>query len=264
MGGAGKTPTAITLAQYLLKKSFTPHVLSRGYGGSIKTSTAVLPNEHGASQVGDEPLLLARIAPTWVGKDRFASGQMAQASGADILLLDDGLQNPTLHKDISILVMDGKQGIGNGYIFPAGPLREDLGRSLAKVDAVVFIGADVHHIIPLLTKPVIRATIQYNNPSPKKVLAFCGLGFPDKFYDSLRTLGYEIADQQSFEDHHPYSHTEIQQLLRRAEKQNIKLITTEKDLLKIPHKYHEYIEILEMHLQFENTKILDHLLKAVK
>ncbi|MBP6985966.1 MAG: tetraacyldisaccharide 4'-kinase [Alphaproteobacteria bacterium] len=263
MGGAGKTPTTLMMAEHLQSKGLHPHILSRGYGGTFTASTKVDPAEHDATQVGDEPLLLAKTAPTWIGKNRQQSAVLAVKNGADILLMDDGLQNEHLKKDISLLVIDGNQGFGNQWVFPAGPLRETVQRGLKKADAVIFIGHDRHNILRNIDIPVIHATIRYKNANPKKVLAFCGLGYPQKFFLSLQELGYDVVDSKSFADHYPYTAQDMKSLIHKADELKATLITTEKDLLKIPQAYHHKIEVLEMRLHLENTEIFDNLLQKM-
>lgn len=263
MGGAGKTPTTIALAKHLLEKGYSPHILSRGYGARIKAPTLVNTNHHKASEVGDEPLLLAQVAPTWVYKDRLASGKLAIKAGADILLMDDGFQNPHLYKDCSLLVVDGKQGFGNGFTFPAGPLRENVEQGLSRADGVIFIGADEHRITESLSKPILTASIKPTNSNPKKVLAFTGLGFPEKFYQTLLNLGYDVVQTKSFPDHHPYKAEEIGELLQSAQKLNARLITTEKDLLRISDEYHKNMDVLKIELVFDKMDSLQDIMRKI-
>lgn len=260
MGGAGKTPTVIAIAELLIKAGKNPHILSRGYGASIKQAIKVNPDIHSADQVGDEPLLLARAAPTWVYKNRTISGKRAIEDGADILILDDGFQNPAIHKDLSFIVIDELQGFGNCEVFPAGPLREDCKKGLQRADAIISIGKGDHLHELIQTKSVIAASIHPKKPDPKRVLAFTGLGFPDKFYATLSNLKYEIADRVSFPDHHPYNDSEMERLIINAEKMDARLITTAKDFIRIPKKFHTKIDVLEIELKFDNEPLLIKLL----
>ncbi len=258
MGGAGKTPTTLALATYLKDKGYQPHILSRGYGGNVNSPTLVNPLTHDASHVGDEPLLLAKAAPTWVCKDRLASGKMAIAAGADILILDDGFQNPTLFKDLSLVVVDSKQGFGNNHVFPAGPLRETMKQGMLRAHAVVLIGSDQLNLP--MQHPTLKASIKPINADPKKVLAFTGLGFPDKFYETLKGLGYNIIQTKSFPDHHPYVLEEIERLIQHAKGLGARLITTEKDALRIPLEFHHHLDVLKIELKFEDLGKLQQIL----
>lgn len=259
MGGAGKTPTVIALAKYLQNKGLSPHILSRGYKAHVSGPTLVDLAHHSAHEVGDEPLLLSRTAPTWVYKDRVASAHAAIEAGADILIMDDGFQNPSLYKDMSLVVVDGKQGFGNGRVFPAGPLREYPSRGLARADAVVLLGKDEHGFS--FPKPVLKGQLKAVNPKAGRVLAFTGLGFPEKFYQTLRDQGYEIVDTESFPDHHPYTNVEILQLIESARGHTARLITTEKDMVRIPLELRSQIETLDIWLEFEHINLLDDLLR---
>jgi tetraacyldisaccharide 4'-kinase len=263
MGGSGKTPTAIAIATYLKTKGHSPHILSRGYGAHVPTPILVDPSRHQAKDVGDEPLLLAIAAPTWVCKDRVASGQAAIAAGADVLILDDGLQNPTLHKDLALVVVNGQQGFGNGRVFPAGPLREPIETGMARADGIILIDKDEHNLGQFFTQPVLKSSFQCTNSSPKKVFAFTGLGYPPKFYKTLESLGYEIAGSQSFPDHHPYQTNEIHELIACAKKMKAHLVTTEKDILRIPLELRMGIEVIKIELKFESTDQLDQLLQKI-
>lgn len=263
MGGAGKTPSTIALAKVLMASGLKPQILSRGYGADVKVPTLVNPAVHLSSDVGDEPLLLGRTAPTWVYKDRRLSGQLAIDAGANVLLMDDGFQNPGAYKDISFVVVDGKQGFGNSGIFPAGPLRESVKNGLNRADAVILIGKDEHNIAGLSTIPVIHARIQCVNPEPKRVVAFTGLGFPEKFYQTLRGLRYEIATTKDFADHHPYGNEEISELVLLAKSLDAKLVTTEKDLLRIPVEFHHHIDVLKIELIFDDTDALHTILRKI-
>src|SRR5690242_5245426 len=188
-GGAGKTPVALSLAQRLAKRGRRVHILSRGYGGRSPGPLAVDPARHTAADVGDEPLLLAEVAPTWVARDRVAGAKAAIAAGAELLLLDDGFQNPTFAKDLSLVVVDGGYGLGNGRVLPAGPLREPLPRGLARADAIVLMGEDSAGVAPITAeKPLCRARLVPENPGEvagRTVVAFAGIGRPEKFFATV-------------------------------------------------------------------------------
>ena len=242
LGGSGKTPTAIALVQWLKETGETPFVLTRGYGGKLKGPILVDPAQHNAADVGDEPLLLVRHAPVIVARDRVAGAQMARVQGATVIVMDDGLQNPSLKKDFSLAVVDGRRGLGNCCVFPAGPLRAPLAMQLDHVDAVLVIGGDRSEHLSALVQhrnlPVIRARLEPDGKTiaalgAARALAFAGIGDPDKFFASLSEAGVTIAARESFADHHPYSEADAARLLSRAEQDQLLLITTEKDKARL-------------------------------
>jgi tetraacyldisaccharide 4'-kinase len=199
--------------------------------------------------VGDEPLLLAKSAPTWAGPNRVLSAEKAIESGASILVLDDGLQNHTLVKDINFLVVDEIQGLGNGMIFPAGPLREPLEKALERIDAVIVIGDESPVVAP--NKPLFHAKLQATKRDiGQHVVAFCGMGCPEKFHATLTKQGYTISEFVTFADHHPYTIPDLIQLNRLQKKHDAILITTSKDWLRLPHAYRSIVEVLPVDLVF--------------
>jgi tetraacyldisaccharide 4'-kinase len=239
VGGAGKTPAAIAVVRLLLAAGERPMFLTRGYGGRLAGPVMVEP-AHSAVQVGDEPLLLARVAPTVVAQDRVAGARFAREHGAGLIVMDDGFQNPSLAKDSSILVIDGRRGIGNGYVLPAGPLRAPLDPQLERAAAVLIVGesASIDQAARARGLPVFHGTLE---PEPgavaalrgKKVLAFAGIGDPEKFFTTLERAGIDAAVRRGFPDHHRYSVGEAQALVRDAESGNLELLTTEKDLARL-------------------------------
>ena len=242
-GGAGKTPLAIAVAEMLIARGEAPAFLSRGHGGSHRGSPLrVDPARHEASVTGDEPLLLARVAPTFVCSDRFAGARAAVAAGASVLVMDDGMQNPSLRKDFTLVAVDGGAGVGNGLCMPAGPLRAPLAAQLPRVDALAIIGAGepgerVAASAP--GKPVFHARLA---PDPAiaarlrgaRVVAFAGIGRPEKFFDTLRETGAEVVATRAFADHHPFTPNEIATLKREAAEARARLVTTEKDFTRLP------------------------------
>lgn len=241
-GGAGKTPTALLVAEILDAAGESPAFLSRGYGGTIRGPLQVQPH-HRASEIGDEPILLAGMAPTTVSADRPAGARLAHESGATVVIMDDGLQNPSLRKDCTIAVVDGATGIGNGLPLPAGPLRAPMDAQWPAVDAVLVVGPGaageaVARLAALLNKRVFKGSL---TPDPRiaeglkgqKVLAFAGIGRPEKFFDTLRACGAIVAEARAFPDHHPYSRDELDELRREAEARDLHVVTTEKDFARI-------------------------------
>jgi len=265
-GGAGKTPVALDIGRHLLSKDRRCHFLSRGYGGTATGPVQVDPATHTATGVGDEPLLLAAVAPTWVAADRAAGIQRAATAGADIIVMDDGFQNPGVTKDLSLLVIDGGFGVGNASVMPAGPLREPLAAALARAHAVVFIGADVTGLLPDLpaTLPVLRASIRPATAAApvRPVLAFAGIGRPEKFFETLMNAGYQIAETVAFADHHPFSTTDLDDLRRRAANLEADLITTEKDLARLAPSERAGIVALTVTLQWDDETALDSVLES--
>lgn len=252
MGGAGKTPTVLALVEILKELGHKPHILSRGYGAYIRDVINVDPSHHTYLQVGDEPLLLARSAPTWAGPNRVLSAKTAINHGATILLMDDGLQNNTLKKDLSFIVVDAIQGFGNRMVFPAGPLRESLSQCAQKAQAMIVIGewsADVHlDDINLRPFEAVIKPIQRNKVS--RVVVFCGMGYPEKFRQTLLELEYDIVDFIIFADHHPYTISDMLHLSKLKEEHDAVLMTTAKDWLRLPQSYRTSVEVLPIELQF--------------
>lgn len=236
VGGAGKTPTAIAVARLLIAAGEHPAFLTRGYGGSLAGPVAV-ETSHTAAEVGDEPLLLARIAPTIVSRDRVAGARLAKESGANVIVMDDGFQNPSLEKDLSVLVIDGARGIGNGKVIPAGPLRAPLGPQLARAHAILIVG-DVTGAMPTTDSPTLHARLEPDSVALAslkgcRVLAFAGIGNPPKFFATLAAAGINVQIQRGFADHHRYRADEAAALIAEAERHDLTLTTTEKDLARL-------------------------------
>ena len=262
-GGAGKTPVAIALARRLQAQGRAVHLLSRGYGGSLSGPVVVDRLRHDASQVGDEALLLAAAAPAWIARDRPAGARAAIAAGAECLLLDDGLQNPTLAKDLSLLVIDGAYGLGNGRVLPAGPLREPLDAGLARADAVVLVGEDRAGVTARLAgKSVLHARLVPENAAAfagRTVVAFAGIGRPAKFFATLDSIGAELVARHAFADHHRFRADELQRLFSDAETAHAVLVTTAKDAMRLPAEWRAHVEVLSVTAEFEEWAALDRL-----
>ncbi|MGX1197208.1 tetraacyldisaccharide 4'-kinase [Parvibaculum sp. MBR-TMA-1.3b-4.2] len=242
MGGAGKTPIALAIAERLIEQGEKVHFLSRGYRRTSQGTVRVDPAAHTVAEVGDEPLLLARLAPTWVSADRVAGAKAAADAGASVIIMDDGFQNPYLAKDFSVLVIDAGVGTGNGHVFPAGPLREEAGDALNRAQAVILTGRG-HAGDGLAARAMARGTPVYRSiakPVPQEpsfagaqVLAFSGIGRPEKFYETLRGLGADIVATQDFPDHHAFTDREASRLMVRAHECDAHLVTTEKDAIRL-------------------------------
>ena len=242
MGGAGKTPIALAIAERLIAQGEKVHFLSRGYRRESQGTMQVDPAIHDAAQVGDEPLLLARLAPTWVSADRVAGAKAAAGAGASVIIMDDGFQNPHIAKDFSVLVIDAGVGIGNGHVFPAGPLREEENAALKRTHALILTGRG-HAGDGIAARaqargiPVYRSITKPVSLEPalggERILAFSGIGRPEKFYETLRGLGSDIVETQDFPDHHVFTEREASRLLIRARELDARPVTTEKDAIRL-------------------------------
>ncbi len=266
-GGAGKTPVALSLARLLAARGARPHILTRGYGGTVFGPTAVDPARHDAAQVGDEALLLAEAAPTWVARDRAAGARAAAAAGAGLIIMDDGFQNPGLHQDLALLVIDGAYGFGNGRIIPAGPLREPLARALARTAAVVLMGADEAAVAAQLgTTPVLRANLVpvAGTARGDAVVAFAGIGRPEKFFGTLAGVGCRIVARHAFPDHHRYDAAELARLAAAADAAGARLVTTAKDAVRLPPEWRARITILPVEVRWQDEAALAALLVRVE
>jgi tetraacyldisaccharide 4'-kinase len=242
-GGAGKTPTTLAMVKLLRELGETPVVLSRGHGGKLRGPVKVDPSRHDAADVGDEPLMMARDVPVVIARDRVGGAALARSTGASVIVMDDGFQNPALVKDLSLIVIDGNRGLGNGRIFPAGPLRAPLDRQIVRTDALVVIGdgvaaTGVAGLVHGSGGKVFTARLKPEASSVqalegKRVLAFAGIGDPGRFFRTLRSAGVDVAVEKVFGDHHPYTAAEIEALVAQARGEGLTLVTTEKDLVKL-------------------------------
>jgi len=266
LGGTGKTIVALDIAQRLTAQGRRVHLLLRGYGGAARGPRRVQPGD-GSAPVGAEALLLAEVAPTWVGADRAASARAAIDAGAEVLVLDDGLQNPTLRKDVSLLVVDGGAGFGNGGLFPAGPLRERVSDGAARCQAAVLIGPDRAGVAGALPTglPVLRARLV---PGPeiavlagRPVLAFAGIGRPSKFFATLAEAGARLVETKGFPDHHPYRTAEIQRLLDRAAQLGAVPVTTAKDVVRLPQALRGFVTVARVSLGWDDPGMLHRVLQ---
>jgi tetraacyldisaccharide 4'-kinase len=243
VGGAGKTPTVLALVNLLRDAGEAPIVLSRGYGGKLHGPVRVDPERHAAGDVGDEPLMMAQRVAVVVARDRVGGVALARSQGASVILMDDGFQNPAIAKDASLIVIDGDRGLGNGCVFPAGPLRAPLAPQLARTDALIIVGdgnaaACVAAVIATQGGLVMRAHLASNESSVaalrgKRVLAFAGIGDPGRFFRTLRAGGVDVVAEKTFTDHHPFSESEIEALIAAAKREGLTLVTTEKDLARL-------------------------------
>lgn len=272
VGGAGKTPIARALRAKLGPHA---HTLSRGYGGRVAGPLRVT-TDMDAREVGDEPLLHATDGPAWIARDRFAGAQAAAQAGAHVIIMDDGFQNPTLAKDLCIVAVDAEYGVGNGSVFPAGPLRERLSDGLKRADAIIMMhgaeGAEKTsldlaspHWLSAFSKPILHASLSPLRQAPAgKLIAFAGLARPEKFFDTLVQLGAELEETVPFADHHPYSSDDLVLLARLAEERDAQLITTEKDAVRLSPEWRARVATLPVVAKFENEGALDALLAPIQ
>lgn len=263
-GGAGKTPLALYIGERMKAHGRSAFFLSRGYGGRLKDPTLVDPSNHTSFDVGDEALLLATVLPTVIAADRVRGAQLAVSEGADIIIMDDGLHNPTIAKTRSILVIDGSVGFGNGFMLPAGPLRAPLEETLGKVDALFIVNPTENFSLPkheaLSTKPIFTAISQPVDGTfvqNKRWVAFCGLAYPQKFFTTLHNLGGHIMATRSFADHYPYTADDIAGLRRMAAAHGAQLITTAKDFVRLPEHERGGISVLSIQLVLDQEQAFE-------
>lgn len=266
-GGTGKTPTVIALAELLRNRGVKAHVVSRGYGGEITGPTRVVEGQHTADDVGDEPLLLAAFLPTWVAQDRAEGARAAVADGADAIILDDGFQNPALHHDLSLVVVDAWRGFGNGKVIPAGPLREPVAAGMARADLLLSIGSDTaqarfaHQWGKAVSVPRLTGALE---PLPTglplagmPVLAFAGIGHPEKFFTTLREMGADLLATHALADHQPLSDTLMARLIREADMRGAQVVTTEKDAVRLKTEFRARVMTLPVRLRLNEKGPLD-------
>lgn len=270
-GGSGKTPVAVAVMDIILKNSLAaaPCFLTRGYGGTLTGPLFANPEKHISREIGDEPLLLARHGTVIVSADRRAGAAMAEKHGNDLIIMDDGMQNPSLKKTLTLAVIDGSTGFGNGFPLPAGPLREPLGSGFLKADAFVLIGPDTRNIVRCLPdgKPLLRARLEVpetwvpNTKSP--YIAFTGIGLPEKFRTTIQTMNLNLAEWRVFPDHHQFTPAELHHLDELAGERGGRLLTTEKDATRIPphFSFKNPLDILPVRIVWENESALHELVK---
>lgn len=273
IGGAGKTPAVMALLERLRARTAAVHVLSRGYSGRLAGPVRVDPTRHGSADVGDEPLLLSSFAPIWVAHDRAEGARAAVAAGATCLLLDDGFQNPSLARDLSLVVVDAARGWGNGRVFPAGPLREPVAAGLARADLVLSIGAAPAQEVfdarwrAAVTPPLIRATLEPLEMGLEwrglRVLAFAGIAHPEKFFATLEGQGAELVGRVPLSDHQPLRAPLLARLAREADARGAQLVTTEKDAVRLPRDFLPRVLTLPVRLVPGEWAALDDRLDAL-
>lgn len=265
-GGAGKTPTALYIGERLKIHGVNAFFLSRGYGGKSAGPLLVNLKKHTAADVGDEPLLLAQLLPTIIAADRVQGARYAIAKGATAIIMDDGFQNRSIIKNLALLVVDGARGFGNGRMIPAGPLRERPEDGFKRAHAILVLNRTT--ILPQLPKdrPAFFARTYPKDAAMfkgKKIYAFCGLAYPQKFFEMLATTGAKIVGETAFPDHYPYTALDMRKLLLTSYAADAVLVTTAKDMMRIPERFRDSVVVMEMEMEFDNPAIFDSVLNYI-
>ena len=264
VGGTGKTPTTIALAQHFLKKGLQVHVVSRGYKGKFQGTFLVDPQKHKSDEVGDEPLLMSEFTSVWVSNKRKNGIAAAENAGAQIVLLDDGFQDPSFHKDFSLIVVDGEKGFGNKKCMPAGPLRENIVQGFKRAAALVIVGQRIYKFDTFPTHlKIIHSTLKPietgMNWKEGKYLAFAGIADPSKFFKTLRSLGANLIDCVALSDHQKLDGQVLKRLERKANSAHAQLVTTEKDAVRLSNTYRKKVLSLPVRIEFDDKNELENL-----
>ncbi len=260
LGGAGKTPIVEAIRAHLVAQGLRAASLSRGYGGSLKGPVRVDPERHDAGQVGDEPLMLSATGESWIARQRADGARAMVGDGVDVIVMDDGHQNPDLVKTSSLVVIDSSEPFGNGFVFPKGPLREPVEAGMARADGVILMGSgETPEAAATSDAPVWRARLTAANDLPAGgYVAFAGIGRPERFFDSLRLrAGLELCETVPFGDHHVYSAGDVSYLAKLAKERGAHLVTTSKDHVRLPREFGEQVAIAAVRVDFAERHALD-------
>lgn len=271
VGGTGKTTVALELGHYCQQHAIPFAFLTRGYKrkSNLTEPFQVNPEQHTTQDVGDEALLLAKLAPTWIGSNRALSARAAIQNQAKLLIMDDGLQNPTLYKDLPILIIDGATGFGNHKLLPAGPLRQSVAQGMNHVKVCIFIGHDKKGLLPKLSSclPVFQADLTMDpiiqQFSKQPVIAFAGIGRPEKFFQTLKNYQLTLIKTQSFPDHHDYTQKDLDRLLFLHHHYQIPIVTTPKDYVKLPNEFKSFITQIPVHLTWHDPDALPKIFQMI-
>ena len=265
VGGVGKTPIVESVRRKAGEAGLRAASLSRGYGGKLEGPLKVDPSTHTAADVGDEPLMLAATGEAWIGKDRAATARAMAADGVQLIVMDDGHQNPSVAKDLSLIVIDAAAPFGNGHVLPKGPLREPVADGLARGDAVILMGEGKELTAVQKSRlPVVRAGLVPAAPAPEgPLVAFAGIGRPVKFFDSLKAAGADLQDSVPYGDHHAYTPGDLKFLHDLAERRGARLITTTKDHVRLPADERARILVFPVEARFEDKAALATILAPV-
>lgn len=268
VGGAGKTPVSRSIAQMLAGRGHEVGLLLRGYGGRLRGPVQVDPARHSVRDVGDEALMLSRHAPVWIARNRVEGVRAAEQAGTEVVVMDDGFQNPALRADLNLLVIDGDYGVGNGRIMPAGPLRESVATGMARADAVVLIMPDRVAVPDLVPPglPVLRATATAVAPTGlapgTPVFGFAGIGRPVRFRNSLEALGLDVRGFRPFPDHYPYGREDVDRLLATAAELGAVPVTTAKDHVRLDRVAASAITCVDLDLDWQDRPALTALVEG--
>lgn len=276
VGGAGKTPTALAIAARAAGRGLKPGFLSRGYGGSLEGTVRVDPDHHRARDVGDEPLLLAAMAPTVIARDRVDGARRLIAAGCDLIIMDDGFQSAKLQFDYALLVVDARRGLGNRRLIPAGPVRAPVVDQLRHASALLKVGQGeaaewVVRLAGRAAKPIHRAALRPRGDLALKgrpVLAFAGIGDPEKFFLTVEAMGADLRLTRAFSDHHDFSEDEAVDLMADAERGGLRLVTTAKDMVRLKSGHGhardlaEKADVVPVDLVFDEPAIPDRVINA--
>ena len=266
-GGTGKTPTTIALAQRLIARGLEVHIVSRGHKGTLEGPLQVNEREHTATQVGDEPMLMAAFTNVWIAKNRADGVKAAEHAGADVILMDDGFQNPAVRKSLSIVVVDAFKGFGNARCIPAGPLRESVAAGLQRADLLLSIGSDAaqrRFAEEWSSRIPCPHAIGRLEPLPTgmdwqdmNVLAFAGIGLPEKFFATVRGLGANLLRAEALADHQPLTDALMKRLEIEAQALGAQLVTTEKDAVRLPASFRRNVLTIPVRLELTDWSPID-------